>query len=75
MQKCIYWRKKNVYLHMCCVRDKSRQSCLTLSDPMDCSLPGSSVHWILQARILEWVAMPFQAIFLTQGSNCISYVS
>ena len=34
------------------------QSCLTLYDPMDCSLPGSSVHGILQARILEWVAMP-----------------
>ena len=34
------------------------QSCLTLCDPMDCSLPGSSVMGILQARILEWVAMP-----------------
>ena len=35
------------------------QSCLTLSDPMDCSLPGSSVHGIFQARILEWVAIFF----------------
>ena len=35
------------------------QSCLTLCNPMDCSLPGSSVHRILQARILEWVAIPF----------------
>ena len=34
-------------------------SCLTLCDPMDCSLPGFSVHGILQARILEWVAIPF----------------
>ena len=34
------------------------QSCLTLCDSRDCSLPGSSVHVILQARILEWVAMP-----------------
>ena len=33
------------------------QSCLTLCDPMGCSPPGSSVHGILQARILEWVAM------------------
>ena len=33
------------------------QSCLTLYDPMDCSLPGSSVHGISQARILEWVAI------------------
>ena len=37
---------------------KSLQSCLTLCDPMDCNPPGSSVHAILQARILEWVAMP-----------------
>ena len=34
------------------------QSYLTLCDPMDCSLPGSSVHGISQARILQWVAMP-----------------
>ena len=33
------------------------QSCPTLSDPMDCSLPGFSVHGIFQARILEWVAI------------------
>ena len=35
------------------------QSCLTLCDPMDCSLPGSSVHGIFQARVLEWVAISF----------------
>ena len=35
------------------------QSCLTLCDPMDCSLPGSSLHGILQIRILEWLAIPF----------------
>ena len=35
------------------------QLCLTLFDPMDRSRPGSSVHGILQARILEWVAIPF----------------
>ena len=35
------------------------QSCLTLCDPMDCSLPGSSLHGILQARVLEWVAISF----------------
>ena len=33
------------------------QSCLTLSDPMDCSLPGSSVHEIFQAKVLEWVPL------------------
>ena len=37
------------------------QSCLTLSDPMDCSLPGSSVHGIFQARVLEWGAITFSA--------------
>ena len=35
------------------------QSCLTLHDPMDCSLPGSSVHGIFQARVLEWVEISF----------------
>ena len=35
------------------------QSCLTFCDPMGCSQTGSSVHGILQARILEWVAIPF----------------
>ena len=35
------------------------QSCLTLCDPMDCSLPGSSIHGIIQARELEWVAIAF----------------
>ena len=38
---------------------QSLQLCPTLCDPMDFSLPGSSVHGILQARILEWVAIPF----------------
>ena len=38
--------------------DQSLQSCLTLSNHVDSSLPGSSVHGILQARILEWVAVP-----------------
>ena len=37
---------------------KSIQLCLTLCDPMDCSLPGSDISGILQARILEWVTMP-----------------
>ena len=35
------------------------QSCLTLRDPMDCSLPGSSAHGIFQARVLEWGAIAF----------------
>ena len=46
------------------------QSCPTLCDPVDCSPPGSSIHGILQARILEWVAISFsRGSSLTQGSN------
>ena len=47
------------------------QWCPTLCDPMDCNLPGSSVHGILLARILEWIASHslLQGIFLTQGLN------
>ena len=41
------------------MRVKSLQLCLTLCDPMDCSPPGSSVHGILQARVLEWIAISF----------------
>ena len=43
---------------------KSLQSCPTLSDPMDCSLPGSSVHEIFQARVLEWVAIAFPMVWV-----------
>ena len=39
------------------------QSCPTLRDPMDCSLPGSSTHGILQARVLEWGATTFSHIY------------
>ena len=44
---------------------KSLQSCPTLSDPMDCSLPGSSVHGIFQARGLEWDAIAFSGKIAT----------
>ena len=45
-----FWKKE---------RNEVTQSCLTLCDPMDCSLPGSSVYGIFQARILEWVFISF----------------
>ena len=44
---------------VCASVGSAAQSCPTLCDPTDCSSPGSSVHGILQARILEWVAIPF----------------
>ena len=53
--RLVHWKKMKV---------KAAQSCLTLSNPMDCSPPGSSVHGVLQARILEWVA-----IFFSWGSS------
>ena len=49
-----------------CMKVKSErevaQSCLTLSDPMDCSLPGSSIHGIFQARVLECIAIAFSLL-------------
>ena len=54
-----------------CMKVKSEsevaQSYLTLSDPMDCSLPGSSAHGTSQARVLEWVAIAFSKVGLTQS--------
>ena len=51
-----------------CMKVKSEsefaQSCQTLSDPMDCSLPGSSVHGIFQARGLEWGVIAFSVVYL-----------
>ena len=52
----IYTKEYIVLIKICSVP----QSCLTLCDPMDCNPPGSSVHGILQARILEWVAISLQ---------------
>ena len=49
-------KPKEDFCYCCC---SVTQSCPTLCDPMDCSLPGSSVHGIFQARILEWVAISF----------------
>ena len=50
------------------------QLCLTVCNPRDCSLPGSSAHGILQAGILEWVAMPFsRASFQTRDWTWVSF--
>ena len=56
-----------------CTKVKSEsevaQSCPTLSDPMDCSLPGSSIHGIFQARVLEWGAIAFSMLLLWGLNN------
>ena len=59
-----------------CMHAKEFQSCLTLCDPMDCSLPGSSARGILQATIPEWVVMPSSEGYSWPRSwTCISYDS
>ena len=52
----LLWKLYNLHVHACTL--SHFKLCLTLCDPMDYSPPGSSVHGILQARILEWLAMP-----------------
>ena len=74
-QKC-----KPIHIDSCYMRSKWSESVncssfLTLCDPMDCSLLGSSVHGILQAKILEWVAMPSSGDLSNPGSEPSSSVS
>ena len=86
MNTCIYMAKSfccspetitALLIGYACMHTKSLQSCLTLCDPVDSSPPGPSIHGILQARILEWVAMPS-----TRGSSqirdwtciCVSFI-
>ena len=59
--------REAIYVCVCCA--KSLQSCPTLCNPMNCSPPGSSVHGIFQARILEQVAISSSRGFPTQGLN------
>ena len=62
-----------------CMKVKSEsevaQLCLTLTDPMDCSLPGSSIHEIFQTRVLEWVAIAFSVIFSFSTWHRLSLVA
>ena len=68
--------KRYVHLVIHCTYAKLLQSCLTLCDAMNCTPPGSSVHGILQAVILEWVAMPSsRGSSWPRDQTCVSYVS
>ena len=62
-----------------CMKVKSEsevaKSCPTLSDPMDCSLPGSSVHGVFQARVLEWGAIAFSVLLLNTPTKHFFVVS
>ena len=68
------WRPFSmVHLIACALRACSvTKSCLILCDPTDCSPPGSSVHGISQARILEWVAFPSPGDLLDPGMEPVS---
>ena len=69
-------RSENSANYHVCVRAKSPQLCLTLWDPMDGSPPDLSLHGILQARILEWVALLFlRGSSWPRNRNHVSYVS
>ena len=71
-----YFKASGLQLDYACAHAKSLESCLTLCDPMDCSPAGSSVHWILQARILEWVPMPSSRVSSRpRDQTWVSYVS
>ena len=63
--------------HQYVLRKKKKvdQSCPTLFDRMDCSPPGSSVHGVLQARILEWVAIPFSRSSRARDRTWVSYIA
>ena len=64
--RTLQWVAIAFLTHPQCMKVKSEsevaQSCPTLRDPMDCSLPGSSAHGIFQARVLEWVAIAFRTL-------------
>ena len=62
-------------LYCACVCAQSLQSCPTLCDLLDCNPPGSSVHGILQARILHWVAFPPSGDLPDPGIEPVSLIS
>ena len=63
LQHCLFERPRSevpVYVYICIsLFSKSTQLCPILCDPMNCTLPGSSVHGVSQAKILQWVAISF----------------
>ena len=69
MKQLCYFMTSNVDTVQIPAAAKSRQSCPTLCDPKDCSLPGSSIHEIFQARVLEWGAIAFSLSYHTPIQN------
>ena len=72
----IKWLVPHTWRDVEAVHAKSSQSCLTLCNTMACSLPGSSVHGIFQARVLEWVAISSsRRSFWPRNQACVSCIS
>ena len=70
------WCYREILCVCVCVCVWVAQLCPPLCDPMDCSLPGSSVHGILQARIPEWLAMPFsRGFFWLRDQTWVSHIA
>ena len=72
------WQRQNLGCPLrehACLHAKSVQLCPILCDSLDCSPPGFSVHWILQERILEWVAMPSSRDLPNPGIESMSLMS
>ena len=67
--KYIFYKFYNVVLISTVSEVKVAESCLTLCDSMDCSPPGASIHGLLQARLLEWVAVFFSKFLLHSKVN------
>ena len=63
------------WIEMRCAMCVLIQLCPTLCDPLDCSPPGSSVHGIFQARILEWVAISFRGSSWPRHQTCVSLIT
>ena len=73
--KRYFWSSRNKYHIPWCMHTELLQSSSALSDPMDCNPPDSSVHGILQPRILEWVAMPYPGDLPDPGIEPMSLMS
>ena len=74
--KDLYWKTPRHWWKKLKMKGLVTQSCPTLCDPMDHNPPGSSVQWILQARILEWVAIPFsRGSSHTRDQTQVSYIA
>ena len=74
----LFSSNSGIYAAATAAAAESLQSCPTLSDPMDCSPPGSSIHGIFQARVLEWGAIAFSVGYMqgkeNQGTHLMSFL-